>query len=105
MAVSGKEERYNIRPAVEVTAPAEGASFSPGADFKITAEAYDNDGSVALVEFFQDDTKLGEDDTSPYEFTWSSVPAGTYSITARAVDNGGAVNTSCHVTITVGSGI
>ena len=105
MVVSGKDERRNIWPAVSVTAPAEGAAFAAGADLAITASCADNDGSVVLVEFFQGTTILGQDASAPYEFTWTGAAEGTYSITARATDNGAAVNTSYPVTITVSSGI
>jgi hypothetical protein len=39
--------------------------------------------------------------TSPYAFTWNNVPAGTYTVTAVATDDDGAVTTSAPVTITV----
>jgi len=105
MVVSGKDERRNVWPAVSITSPVEGAAFAAGDDIAITASSTDNDGSVVLVEFFQNSTKLGQDDIAPYEFTWSGAAEGTYSITARATDNGGALNTSYPVVITVGSGI
>src|SRR5437762_1656470 len=38
---------------------------------------------------------------APYQATWSSVAAGTYTLTARATDNSGAATTSAAVTITV----
>lgn len=38
---------------------------------------------------------------SPYSFTWSDVPAGTYSLTAIARDDDGAATTSAAVSITV----
>jgi chitinase len=56
---------------------------------------------VAKVEFFNGSTKLGEDTTAPYAFTWSGVAAGTYTLTARATDNVGAVTTSAAARITV----
>jgi hypothetical protein len=103
MVVSGKEDRRNIWPAVSITSPDADTKFAPQADIGIMASAVDYDGSVGLVEFFQGLTKLGEDAAAPYEFTWSVVSPGTYSITARATDNGGAVNTSYGVTIVVGN--
>ena len=48
--------------------------------------------------------KLGEDLTSPYSFGWSNVPNGSYTLSARATDNGNAVTTSSSVTITVSTG-
>ena len=56
---------------------------------------------MAKVEFFNGATKLGEDLSSPYTFTWSSVAAGTYTLTARATDNLGGMGTSAGSTITV----
>ena len=35
--------------------------------------ASDSDGTVAKVEFFNGTTKLGQDTTAPYGFTWSGV--------------------------------
>ncbi|MFC1614387.1 Ig-like domain-containing protein [Gemmatimonadota bacterium] len=105
MVVSGKDERLNIRPGVSITVPAEGVLLTPGADVTITAEPVDYDGTVALVEFFQGETKLGEAFSEPYEIIWSGPSEGTYSITARATDNGGAVNTSYPVTVTVSTSL
>jgi hypothetical protein len=44
---------------------------------------------------------VGEDNTSPYSYTWSNVVAGTYSITAVATDNSGAKTTSSAIAISV----
>jgi predicted phage tail protein len=53
------------------------------------------------VELFNGSTLLGTDTTSPYNFTWNSVAAGNYTLTARATDNSGAVTTSSAINITV----
>ncbi|MGH2897750.1 MAG: Ig-like domain-containing protein, partial [Solirubrobacteraceae bacterium] len=87
-------------PAVSITAPAGGASFNAPATVSIAAAASD-DGSVAKVEFFNGATKLGEDLTAPYAYAWGGVPAGTYSLTARATDDTGKTTTSAPVGITV----
>jgi hypothetical protein len=100
-----KSGTTNTPPSVSITSPAGGATYTAPATVTINASASDPDGTVAKVEFFQGTTKLGEDATSPYSFTWSGVPAGSYSLTARATDNGGASRTSSAVSITVnGSG-
>jgi hypothetical protein len=70
----------------------------------LAATATDADGTVAKVEFFNGSTKLGEDTTAPYDFTWSGVAAGTYTLTARATDDLGGVTTSPASTITVTAG-
>jgi hypothetical protein len=45
---------------------------------------------IAKVEFHQGDTKIGEDNTAPYELTWSNVAVGEYVITATATDDAGS---------------
>jgi len=55
------------------------------------------------VEFYQGLTKIGEDTSAPYSYTWSNVVAGTYTLTAKATDNTGATVTSSPVSITVNS--
>ncbi|SFH06728.1 protein of unknown function [Pontibacter chinhatensis] len=91
----------NTSPTVAITSPANNTTFTAPATITIAASASDTDGSVAKVEFFQGTTKLGEDTSSPYSFTWSSVVAGTYTLTARATDNLGATTTSAEVNVTV----
>jgi endoglucanase len=93
----------NLPPTVSITAPAAGATFTAPASVTITASASDSDGTVSKVEFFQGTTKLGEDFTAPFSFTWSNVAAGSYSLTAKATDNGNATKTSSAVSITVQS--
>src|SRR6185503_9273693 len=60
----------NVPPTVAVTNPTAGANFAVGANISIGAGASDSDGTVSKVEFFQGTTKLGEDASSPYSFTW-----------------------------------
>jgi YD repeat-containing protein len=91
----------NQLPSVSLTAPANGTSHTAPASVTLTATAADADGGVAKVEFYQGATKLGEDTSSPYSFTWSNVPAGSYSLTARAVDTNGAQATSPAAAVTV----
>jgi YD repeat-containing protein len=91
----------NEPPAVGVTGPSNGAVYMAPADVTITADASDGDGQVAKVEFFQNGTKIGEDLSSPFSLAWSSVPKGSYTLTAKATDDLGALTTSDSVAITV----
>jgi hypothetical protein len=91
----------NLPPTVTLTTPENGATFpSPGSIY-LTASASDADGSIAKVEFYNGSTKLGEDTTSPYTFSWIGVPIGNYTFSARAVDNLGAQATSASANIVV----
>jgi len=88
-------------PTVALTSPTNGASFTAPATIPLVADASDSDGSITKVEFFQGATKLGEDFDAPYEFNWTGVAQGNYTLTARATDNLGVTTTSAGVTITV----
>lgn len=94
----------NTAPSVSITSPANNATYTPPAAVTITASASDADGTITKVEFYNGTTKLGEATASPYSYAWSNVAAGTYTLTAKATDNGGAVTTSAAVTIVVGTG-
>ena len=91
----------NSLPAVTLTQPADGATFSAPATVNLSATASDTDGTVTKIEFFNGTTKLGEDTTAPYSFAWSGVPAGSYTLTARATDDVGGTATSAASRITV----
>ena len=91
----------NQAPTVNLTAPASGASFTAPANITLSATASDSDGTVARVEFYRGSTLIGTDTSSPYSMMWSGATAGTYSITARAVDNGGSAKSSTAASVTV----
>jgi regulation of enolase protein 1 (concanavalin A-like superfamily) len=90
-----------LSPTVSLTAPAEGATYTAPATVTVSATASDTDGTVTTVEFYAGTTLIGSDTTSPYSVTWSNVPAGTYSLTAKARDDVGATRISAARTITV----
>jgi hypothetical protein len=94
----------NQPPSVTLTQPANGATFTAPANVNLAANASDSDGSVAKVEFFNGSTLLATDTSTPYTYTWSGVPAGSYTLTAKATDNVGASTTSAASTITVNAG-
>jgi hypothetical protein len=95
----------NQPPAVSLTAPANGATFAALATINLSASASDPDGSVARVDFYAGTALVGSDSSSPYSVSWSSVPAGTYSLTALARDNVGATKRSTAVSISVAAAI
>jgi len=69
----------------------------------LIANAEDSDGTIARVEFYLADRKLDQSvsPSNSYSLIWSNVAVGTYTLTAKAVDNEGAVATSEPVTILV----
>jgi hypothetical protein len=93
------QPRPNTPPVVSLAT--NGTNFNAPASITLTATASDPDGTIARVEFFNGSTRLNTDTTAPYSFTWSSVPGGTYTLTAVAYDNQGASTTSTAVQVTV----
>jgi PKD repeat protein len=94
----------NSAPSVSVTGPSDGATFTAPATVTLSAIAADVDGNLSRVEFLSGTAVLGSDGTAPYTFTWSNVPAGSYTVTARAVDAVGAATSSAGVRVTVNAG-
>jgi hypothetical protein len=91
----------DIPPQVALTSPATGLTLTAPATATLTADATDPDDGVARVQFFANGVLLGQATTAPYSLTWSDIPAGQYSLTARATDPAGAATTSNAVLLTV----
>ncbi len=102
-AWTGGANPTNTPPTVNLTAPANNASYTAPASINLTASASDTDGSIAQVKFFNGTTLLGTDANGAdgYSYTWSNVPQGSYSLTAKATDNLGLVTTSAAINVTV----
>ncbi|HEX4646598.1 MAG TPA: Ig-like domain-containing protein [Verrucomicrobiae bacterium] len=93
----------NAPPVVSITSPANGAVFAAPANVTITANATDSDGSVTNVQLLANATPMSETNgPGPvFRLTASALAAGSYALTAKATDNGGASTTSGTVNISV----
>jgi hypothetical protein len=69
----------------------------------LVADVVDTDGTINKVDFYRGTTLLGTSTTFPYFYNWINVPFGTYSITAKATDDHGALTTSAPVNLIVNS--
>jgi photosystem II stability/assembly factor-like uncharacterized protein len=87
--------------AVNLTSPTNGATAVAPATLTLTATASATTGSITKVEFYNGTTLLATVTSSPYTYTWSNVPFGTYAITAVAYDNTTASKTSAVANVTV----
>ncbi len=88
----------NTPPTINITGPANNATFVQGSNITITADANDVNGVVTKVEFFNGATLLGTVTAAPYLYVWNNVQPNTYTIDAKATDDGGATTTA---TITI----
>jgi len=76
-------------PAVTITAPADDSEYSSPATFTVTADASDEDGTIAHVDFYLDDatTAAQAEWSAPYSFELADLEAGLHTIRAVAYDN------------------
>ncbi len=78
-------------PTVSITSPKDNAVVSGVVTIKV--DASDNSG-IAKVEFYIGESKVGEDSSKPYEYSWDTkkMKDGTYVLTAKATDGAGNKN-------------
>ena len=91
----------NTPPTATVISPTMGASFSVPGIVTLTASASDPDGSVVRVDYYSGTTLIGGSSTPPYAVNWTVTQPGTYTVIARAVDNGNGTGDSPPVNITI----
>lgn len=91
----------NLPPLVSIGQPGNGAVFNQGEPITIAATASDSDGHVARVEYYANGAQIGESTAAPHGMVWTTATAGNWSLTAIAIDNGGAQGTSAAVAVTV----
>ncbi|MGC9449996.1 MAG: fibronectin type III domain-containing protein [Oceanipulchritudo sp.] len=80
-------------PAVELTGPDPLGSYLAPEDLALTAQVTPGSAAIDRVEFYSGGTYLGmdADGLAPYTYTWTGVPFGVYSLTAKVWDADGAV--------------
>ncbi|MBN2010811.1 T9SS type A sorting domain-containing protein [candidate division KSB1 bacterium] len=89
-------------PQVSISEPADSATFDVGDTITIVADAYDPDGTITLIEFYQDTTRLGEDSEAPFTVDWPDVQKGKYKLHVIATDDQGHQRKSELIEIVVG---
>ncbi|MES2538887.1 MAG: Ig-like domain-containing protein [Pseudomonadota bacterium] len=85
---------------VALVAPAS-KRYLPAATIELAATATAGVGSIRRVDFYAGATLIGSATTAPYSISWSNVPAGSHSVTARATDSQGLTKTSAAMRIVV----
>ncbi|HEY0428140.1 MAG TPA: Ig-like domain-containing protein, partial [Pyrinomonadaceae bacterium] len=94
----------NTPPTVSITSPAVNGRFDEISAITVNASAFDADGAVVRVEFYADGILIGTSTSNPYAILWTGMAQNhTYTLTAKAIDDRGAVTVSAPVTITIGS--
>ena len=87
----------NVPPTVKLTSPVDGGTYSTSKSVELSA----NDGTLKMLQFYNGNNLIGTELNAPYYRKWYNVPAGNYTITAKATDNNGGVTISAPVHIHV----
>ena len=90
-------------PKITITSPAADSVITDTSEVVIVTDASDNDGYISLVEFFANDSLIGQRDTIPFTYHWINVPPDNYTLKAIATDNQGHQTISNLINIKVGT--
>ncbi|HBC31776.1 MAG TPA: hypothetical protein DC024_11115, partial [Clostridiales bacterium] len=88
-------------PQISLDVQPVGSDFMQPADIILSANAFDLDGRITKVLFFNGSKYLGTVKNSPYHLTVHNLPVGEYQFTARAIDDSGLETESSPVKIKV----
>ena len=90
-------------PEITLTIPADTTSLVAPAKLELAANAFDNDGEIKRVDFFEVGRKVGVDanGVDGWHYNLEQLSAATYSFTARALDDSGVTSTSAPITVVV----
>jgi RHS repeat-associated protein len=88
-------------PLVYLTSPVPNTVSAAPGGFALAAIASSTGSTITSVAFYQGTTLIGTVTAAPYSMNWFNVPAGSYSLTAKATDALGMVSTSAATLVTV----
>ena len=107
---SGSESDYSTEvvytnqaatlPTIVLSSPVSGASYTAPASISLAATVTANGHTITQVQFYNGATLLGTVAAAPYSYSWNSVSAGSYSLSAKAVYDSGSTASAAPVNVT-----
>jgi hypothetical protein len=89
-------------PTIRLIGPASGAAAPEGSTLTLQAELSDPNASVARVDFYEDNRRIGGASNPPYTLSYGPLRAGAPQLCAVAVDaDGNAIVASDAITLFV----
>lgn len=73
---------FQYQGYININSPGVGEIFNTPAEILIESDILETNNTISKVEFFCNSKKIGEDDSSPFSYTWSTDYVGTAQITA-----------------------
>jgi len=87
-------------PTVSITSPINNSVLATNSvTINAAAAPSTATGSISKVDFYDNTTLIGTDNTAPYSFVWNNVSGGLHAVLAKATDNTGKVAVSAKVSI------
>ena len=90
-------------PAITLTAANNGSGYTAPATISLAATVIPNGHAINKVGFYNGTALLGQVSGTPYNFSWTNVSPGAYSLTAVATYDGGSIVTSSRISAIVSS--
>lgn len=78
-----------LPPEVSITSLTDGQVLASPSTIGIDVSALPGAAAITKVEFFNGTSKLGEKTAPPYNYSWSGVTTGSYTVKAKATDANG----------------
>ncbi len=92
----------NRAPGAYLTSPAHGAEFFGNVDVDVSTIAVPVEGeTITQVAYYDGTSPIGDVQTAPYAFTWTSPPFGVHQLRAVALQGNGQSLTSAPVNIRI----
>jgi hypothetical protein len=85
-------------PAVVLTSPQDGSSFTAGTNISLSANV---SSSIAILEFYAGDVRIGRRTSAPWTMTWRPLETGTYNIYAKGITSTNQTVTTPTVAVSV----
>ena len=90
-------------PQIALSSPTNGAYFPSQQTIELKAQASDEDGEVAKVDFFANGNLIGSCSKAPFKLNWEIAQDATYTLTTQATDNKGNVSISKPILVHCGT--
>jgi len=92
-------------PAITLTTPTNGTFVSAPSTITLAANVVSNGNSISNVQFYANSSNLlGQASSPPYNYSWTGLVNGNYTVFARLTYNNGSVMDSAAAVVTIVNG-
>ncbi|MDG5815168.1 Ig-like domain-containing protein [Chitinispirillales bacterium ANBcel5] len=96
-----ENNRWFSSPLIAITPSDYEAEHTHTTSVQLDIDDMGSENEISAVEIYANDKKISEFTAPPYNFTWTEMDEGVYTITAVATDNTGVKGVSEEITVAV----